>query len=61
MIYRYAIAEDVPAYEMLGWMVVSYYGNRGGNECFLLAFPCACEAKEPKILCLDDDRESWVG
>ena len=58
MIYRYAIAEDVLSYEELGWMVVSYYGNRGGNDCYILAFPCACEAREPKILGLDDVKES---
>ena len=58
MIYRYAIAEDVPIYELLGYMVVSYYGNRGGNDCFLLAFPCGCPLPEPKILGMDDMKES---
>lgn len=58
MIYRYAIAQDVPLYERLGYMVVSYYGNRGGNDCFLLTFPCACPAPEPKILRVDDMKES---
>lgn len=58
MIYRYAIEQDIRAYEGLGWMAVAYYGNRGGNECYLLAFPCDCEPKEPQDVAIARAKES---
>lgn len=47
MIGHYATLDQVEAFLKIGWMLKSYYGERGGRPCFILIWPCACTMRRP--------------